>query len=110
MRNLKIIGIVSFFLQLILSIMAVVFIVSLDVLPVFYVFWIVFILTLLLLISAIFIIARSKVRVYIGMIFALIMSIVLALVSFGYLNPAINLLENITTHHTSYSVKYHIII
>ena len=78
MKNLKITGIIGFLFQLIFSVVTVVFVIKLNVLPTFYIFWIVFILTLLLLISGIFIIARSRLRVIIGMVFAFLMSIILA--------------------------------
>lgn len=110
MKNLKITGIIGFLFQLIFSVVTVVFVVKLNMLPAFYIFWIVFILTLLLLTSGIFIIARSRLRVIIGMVFAFLMSIVLAVVSIKYLIPAIGLFDNITNPSTTYKTTYHVIV
>ena len=110
MKNLKITGIIGFLFQLIFSVVTVVFVIKLNVLPTFYIFWIVFILTLLLLISGIFIIARSRLRVIIGMVFAFLMSIILAVVSIKYLIPAIGLFNNITNPSSTYKTTYHVLV
>ncbi len=110
MKNLKITGIVGFLFQLIFSVVTVIFVIKLNMLPAFYIFWIVFILTLLLMISGIFIIARSRLRVIIGMVFAFLMSIVLAVASIKYLIPAIGLFGNITTPSTTYKTTYHVLV
>ena len=110
MKNLKITGIIGFIFQLIFSVVTVVFVIKLNMLPAFYIFWIVFILTLLLLTSGIFIIARSRLRVIMGMVFAFLMSIVLAVVSIKYLIPAIGLFDNITNPSTTYKTTYHVLV
>ncbi|MFR1517200.1 MAG: LCP family protein [Clostridia bacterium] len=110
MKNLKITGIIGFLFQFIFSVVTVVFVIKLNMLPAFYIFWIVFILTLLLLISGIFIIARSKLRVIIGMVFAFLMSIVFAVVSIKYLIPAIGLFDTITKPTTTYKTTYHVLV
>ena len=110
MKNLKITGIIGFIFQLIFSVVTVVFVIKLNMLPAFYIFWIVFILTLLLLTSGIFIIARSRLRVIMGMVFAFLMSIVLAVVSIKYLIPAIGLFDNITNPSTAYKTTYHVLV
>lgn len=110
MKNLKITGIVGFLFQLIFSVVTVVLLVKIDMLPAFYIFWIVFILTLLLLISAIFVIARSKLRVGIGMVFAFLMSIVLCVVSVKYLAPGVGFIDRITRRTTTYKTTYHVIV
>lgn len=110
MKNLKIIGIIGFLLQLIFSVVTAVYIIKLDVLTPFYVFWVVFVLTLLLIISGIFVIARSRARVVIGMLFSLFMTVVLAVVSLKFIIPGYNVIDWITKPSQSYKTRYHIVV
>lgn len=110
MKNLKITGIIGFLFQLVFSIVAVVMLVKLNIVEAFIIFLLVFILTLLLVISAIFIIARSRTRVIIGMIFSFLMSIILAVVSIKYIAPGSDLLKKITRHSTTYKATYQVLV
>lgn len=110
MKKLKIIGLICVLLQLVLSVVAVIFIIKLNILPSFYLFMLVLVLTLLFMISALFVIARSRFRVGIAAVFSVIMCILLLLVSFKYVLPAIGTLNTITTEKPTYLATYYIII
>lgn len=110
MKNLKIVGLFSVLVQLILSIIAVSLIISLNVLPDFYVFLVVFVFSLLFLISAVFVISRSRFRVGIATVFSILLCVFLSIASFKYLIPAINTLDNITTEKQTYLATYHIVV
>ena len=110
MKKLKIIGLISVLAQLILSIVAASLIISLNVLPDFYVFLVVFVFTLLFFISAVFVISRSRFRVGIATVFSLLLCAFLTIVSFKYVLPAINVLDNITAEKQVYLATYHIVV
>jgi len=110
MKTLKIIGLISVLAQLILSVVAASLIISLNVLPDFYVFLVVFVFSLLFLISAIFVISRSPFRVGIAAAFSMLLCVFLGVLSFKYITPAIDLLDNITTQKQTYLATYHIIV
>lgn len=109
MKNLKITGIIGFLFQLIFSIATVVLLLIFDILPAFYIFLTVFVLTLCLVISAIFIIARSRLRVTLGMVFAFLMSIIMAVASIKFILPAMQTLDKITGSTTTYSTTYYVL-
>ncbi len=110
MKNLKITGIMGFLLQFILSIVSVVFIINLNILPIFYVILIIAVLIMLLLITGVFVIARSKPRVVLGMIFSFLTTIALAVLCFSIISPAVNLLEKITSGGKTYVSTYYIVV
>ena len=110
MKKLKIVGLVSVLLQLILSVVAVILVAKLNILPGFYLFMLVLVLILLFMISAIFVIGRSRFRVSIAAVFALLMCVFLSILSFKYVLPAIGTLDNITTEKQTYLATYYIII
>lgn len=110
MKKLKIIGLIGVFLQLVFSIIAVSLIIKLGVLPDFYIFMVVFVVALLFFISVLFVISRSRFRVGIATIFSVLLSAFLAVASFVYIMPAINMLDDITTVKQTYLATYHIIV
>lgn len=110
MYNLKIAGIIFFLIQFVLSIVAVAFAVASGSLNAFFIFWIVLILVLFLFVSAVFIISRSKFRVIIGTSFSVIMTIVIAAVSFSFSGLAGENSRNGNIHNKNYSLKYYILV
>ncbi len=110
MKNIKITGIIGFLLQLIFSITAVVCIIKTDILRSVYIFFVVLILLLLLIISAVLVISRSRPLVAVGMVFSLLMSVVLAVLSFKYVNPFNRGIDKVTTPGSTYIVKYHVVV
>lgn len=110
MKTLKIVGLISVLAQLILSIVATSLLISLNILPDFYVFLAIFVFLLLFFISALFVISRSRFRVGIATVFSMLLCVFLSVLSFKYVMPAINVLDEITTQKQTYLATYHIIV
>lgn len=110
MKKLKIVGLIFVFLQLVFSVLTVALILKLDILPTFYVFLVVFVVALLFFISGLFVISRSRFRVWISTVFSALLSVFLAVAAFVYILPAINTLDNITTEKNTYLATYYILV
>lgn len=109
MKNLKVTGIMGFLLQLIMSCVTVFVIAKNNILPNFYFALMVVLLLLLLMISGVFVIARSKPRVVLGVVFSFLITILLGVVSFEYY-LSISTLNKITSRQDTYISTYYVVV